>query len=244
MRLDKFLSTTGMGTRTEVKQLIKKKRVTVNGIVAKNAKQQVDEQNDVIQLDDHCIQFQRFYYYVLHKPQGVITATTDKTQRTVMDLFAAEDYQSDLFPVGRLDKDTTGLLLITNNGQLAHELLAPKKHVPKVYEALIEGIVTSKEVEQFAAGLTLNGDELAKPAQLEIVQTYGQNTHIRLTIHEGKFHQVKRMFKAVGMKVLRLHRTQMASLVLPPALKEGDYRKLTKDEQEALFADITRAIDG
>lgn len=235
MRLDKFLSTMGLGTRTEVKQLIKQKQVLVNGTLCQSPKEQIDENTDVITVGNEVIQYKPFYYYVMNKPAGVITATEDKAQRTVMDLLTSEDCRRDLFPVGRLDKDTTGLLVLTNDGVLAHELLAPKKHIAKVYEALVQGVVTEKEIQQFAVGLTIDGDEQVSPAQLEVIQIDGDQSLIHLTIHEGKFHQVKRMFKAVGMKVLTLHRLKMGDFSLPNDVPLGKYRPLTHEEEQLLI---------
>lgn len=234
MRIDKYLSHSTSTSRQEVKRWIKKGEICVNGEVVKSAKQQIDERQDTVLLSGQPLVYQSDYYYMMYKPAGVITATCDVKQRTVMDVLQDKDRRSDLFPVGRLDKDTTGLLLLTNNGPLAHDLLAPKKHVDKIYEALIEGIVTDKEVDCFKAGISLDGQQL-QPAQLEIVQRIGNDkTFVRLNIHEGKFHQVKRMFQSVGMKVLKLHRIQMGLLTLDPSLKPGDYRPLTEGEIQQL----------
>lgn len=229
MRLDKMLSHLGLGSRKDVKQLLKDKRVMVNGEVVKNGKLQVDEVNDEVVVDGKAMTYQAEHYILLHKPQGVITATEDKSARTVMDCLSEKDRVKGLFPVGRLDKDTTGLLLLTTNGALAHELLSPKKHVEKEYQALIDGVVTEKEIEQFKEGLILDGGDQTQPAKLMVDKVEGHHSEIRLIIHEGKFHQVKRMFQAVGMKVLRLHRLRMGSLVLD-GLKVGDYRLLTEEE--------------
>lgn len=234
MRIDKYLSHMTQASRQEVKQWLKKGRVCVNGQIIKSAKQHIDEIKDVISVDGHDILYQSEYYYMMHKPAGVITATQDNEHRTVMDLLDDSDKRMDLFPVGRLDKDTTGLLLITNNGTIAHELLAPKKHVDKVYEALIDGVVMQEEITKFANGMELDG-VLLQPAQLEIVQQVDErHTFIRLTIHEGKFHQVKRMFQSVGMHVDRLHRTQMGPLKLDSQLQPGMYRPLTENEIKQL----------
>lgn len=234
MRIDKYLSHSTSASRQEVKRWLKKGEVCVNGEVVKSAKQQINECQDMVLLAGQPLVYQSEYYFMMYKPAGVITATCDDRQRTVMDVLSEKDWRSDLFPVGRLDKDTTGLLLLTNNGPLAHDLLAPKKHVAKIYEALIEGTVTDKEVDCFKAGISLDGQRL-QPAQLEIIQFIGDNqTFIRLNIHEGKFHQVKRMFQAVGMRVLKLHRVQMGSLKLDSSLQPGDYRPLTEEEIQQL----------
>ena len=197
-------------------------------------------------MDGLKIPYQKYLYYVLNKPAGVITATTDSRDRTVLDLLG-EDRRKDLFPVGRLDKDTEGLLLITNDGPLAHRLLSPRKHVDKCYYAKVRGEVTGEDVEQFAQGLFLAGlgeekEEKTMPARLEILKTAsaagkeapGIVSEILLTIQEGKFHQVKRMFQAVGKEVLYLKRLSMGSLKLDPELAPGQYRELTKEEMERL----------
>ncbi|MFD2307048.1 pseudouridine synthase [Enterococcus termitis] len=236
MRLDKFLADAGIGSRKEVKQLLKKNLVTVNDRLVKDGKTQVDEYADSVFFAGEQVAYQRFYYYLLHKPQGVISATEDKRDQTVIDLLKEEDYREDLFPVGRLDKDTEGLLLLTNDGQLAHQLLSPKKHVDKEYFAEIEGLVTEADVQQFAAGFALTNGEQVKPSELWIKATDERNetSEIHLIIQEGKFHQVKRMFEAVGKKVTYLKRLRMGSLVLEEELALGAYRPLTETELQEL----------
>lgn len=233
MRLDKFLSQTGFGSRKEAKALLKKKVVAVNGELARDGKQRINIEKDLISVQGEVVTYQEYYYYMLNKPQGVISATEDKSQRTVLDLLKIEDYRTDLFPVGRLDKDTVGLLLITNDGALAHELLSPKKHVDKTYIAKIEGKVTNEDVQIFACGLQLANQEQCQPAQLTILDSEHlpeTQTLISLVIQEGKFHQVKRMFEAVNKKVISLKRTKMGPIQLDEALKEGQYRALTDHE--------------
>lgn len=180
--------------------------------------------------------YQKFYYYLLHKPQGVVSATEDARDQTVIDLLKEEDYRTDLFPVGRLDKDTEGLLLLTNDGQLAHRLLSPKKHVDKEYFAEIEGLVTEEDVQIFASGFALTNDEQVKPSKLLIdeINEANQTSKIRLVIQEGKFHQVKRMFEAVDKRVVYLKRLRMGSLVLDEQLPLGAYRPLTETELQEL----------
>ncbi|WP_418540619.1 pseudouridine synthase, partial [Massilistercora timonensis] len=242
MRLDKYLAEMGEGTRQEVKAFIRKGRVMVGGVPVKKPEAKVEEGKDQVTLDGREIPYQKYLYYMLNKPAGVITATTDSRDRTVLDLLG-EDRRKDLFPVGRLDKDTEGLLLITNDGPLAHRLLSPKKHVDKCYYAKVRGEVTGEDVEQFAQGLFLAGlgeekEEKTMPARLEILKTVstggeedpGFVSEILLTIQEGKFHQVKRMFQAVGKEVLYLKRLSMGSLKLDPELAPGQYRELTKEE--------------
>ena len=246
MRLDKYLAEMGEGTRQEVKAFIRKGRVMVNGVPVKKPEAKVEEGKDQVTLDGRKIPYQKYLYYMLNKPAGVITATTDSRERTVLDLLG-EDRRKDLFPVGRLDKDTEGLLLITNDGPLAHRLLSPRKHVDKCYYAKVRGEVTGEDVEQFAQGLFLAGlgeekEEKTMPARLEILKTApaagkedpGFVSEILLTIQQGKFHQVKRMFQAVGKEVLYLKRLSMGSLKLDPELAPGQYRELTKEEMERL----------
>ena len=231
MRLDKCLSNMGIGTRSEVKGYIKKGRVTVNGERAKGPEQKVEETKDQIAFDGQLVGFCDMQYLMLHKPAGVVTATEDKREKTVLDLLESP-IKKQLFPVGRLDKDTEGLLLITNDGPLAHELLSPKKHVNKMYYAKIAGKVTKEDVEAFSKGLDL-GDFTTMPAQLEII-TSGEVSEIQVTICEGKFHQVKRMFEKVGKKVLYLKRISMGNLRLDEQLAAGEYRALTEEELAAL----------
>ncbi|MDH6363401.1 16S rRNA pseudouridine516 synthase [Enterococcus sp. PF1-24] len=234
MRLDKFLAEVGLGSRKEVKQLIKKKCVTVNEKIVTSDKFQVSETNDVIKYEGELLQYQAFFYYLLHKPAGVITATKDAQQQTVMDLLP-EVWREGLFPVGRLDKDTEGLLLITNDGELAHQLLSPKKHVEKEYYARVAGVMTAEDVATFAAGIELS-EVLLQPADLKIlkVDEAAEISEITLIIHEGKFHQVKRMVHAVGKEVTYLKRLRMGSLVLDEALALGEYRELTEEEVKGL----------
>ncbi|MBO0468185.1 pseudouridine synthase [Enterococcus plantarum] len=236
MRLDKFLAETGVGSRKEAKQLLKKNLVTVNDEIVKDGKTQIDEKQDIIKFAGEELTYQKYYYYLLHKPQGVISATEDKWDQTVIDLLKDEDYREDIFPVGRLDKDTEGLLLLTNDGQLAHQLLSPKKHVDKEYFAIIQGIVTEEDIRHFAAGFALTDKEQVKPSELiiESVDETNEQSKIRLTIQEGKFHQVKRMFEAVDKKVVYLKRLRMGSLWLDEELILGEYRTLTEEELEKL----------
>lgn len=236
MRLDKFLADVGIGSRKEVKQLLKKNLVTVNGILVKDGKMQVNEEKDAIIFAGEELVYQRFFYYMLHKPKGVISATEDKWDQTVVDLLSESDFRQDIFPVGRLDKDTEGLLLLTNDGQLAHQLLSPKKHVDKEYFATVKGIVSSEDMSYFAKGFPLDNGEMVKPSQLfiESIDESNQFSDIRLIIQEGKFHQVKRMFEAVDKKVIYLKRLRMGSLWLDSQLTIGNYRPLTVEELDQL----------
>lgn len=224
-----------IGSRKEVHKLIKAGLVSVNGKIVKTPKEKVKE-TDVVEVNGQKITYQQYHYFLLNKPKGVLSATEDLHQKTVIDLLEVKDQYKDLAPVGRLDKDTTGLLLITNDGQLNHELLAPNKHVDKVYQALIAGQVTIDTVATFASGMKLKDGTVLKSAKLEIldVDESKDQSKIRITIKEGKYHQIKRMFGAVGMKVLKLDRLQMGSLQLDPQLKRGHYRELTEEELSAL----------
>ncbi len=230
-RLDKFLVEMSVASRSTIKDMAKKGRITVNGQIVKASDTKIDESADVVAVDGQVIAFSSTEYFMLNKPAGVITATLDKKARTVLDLLD-ERTRNDLFPVGRLDKDTEGLLLITNDGDLAHRLLAPKKHVDKVYYADIRGVVTDEHIRQFASGLTLSDGTAVMPGELVIldVDSTAGTSSIRLTIHEGKFHQVKRMFEAVGTEVTYLKRLSMGPLSLDEKLSPGEYRRLTDEE--------------
>lgn len=232
MRLDKFLAEVGIGSRKEVKVLIKKGQIKVNGEVIKSDKFQVKEFDDHITYLDEPLVYQKDFYYVLNKPAGVISATQDNYEQTVMDLLSDEDYRDDLFPVGRLDKDTEGLLILTNDGKLAHQLLSPKKHVEKEYFAKIKGVMTKEDIDNFARGIVIDKGEQTLPAQLLIdsVDQEEETSTIRLILHEGKFHQVKRMVQAVGKEVTYLKRLRMGGFILPETLDNGEYRELTEAE--------------
>lgn len=241
MRLDKFLVEMKKGSRSEVKKLIKSGRVTVDGRTVREPEQKFDPERAQISLDGQTVSYASFEYFMLNKPQGVVSATEDRRFQTVVDLIG-DARRKDLFPAGRLDIDTEGLLLITNDGQLAHQLLSPKKHVDKVYFARVEGILPSDVKEQFAKGLTLDGDVKTLPARLELLKE-GPVSEVRLTIHEGKFHQVKRMFEAVGCRVIYLKRLSMGSLVLDETLAPGEYRRLTDDELCALKGEEVSSLE-
>lgn len=232
MRLDKFLAEVGIGSRKEVKVLIKKGQIKVNEEVIKSDKFQVKEFDDQITYLDEPLVYQKDFYYVLNKPAGVISATQDNYEQTVMDLLSDEDYREDLFPVGRLDKDTEGLLILTNDGKLAHQLLSPKKHVEKEYFAKVKGVMTEEDIDSFARGLVIDKGEQTLPAQLFIdsVDHEEETSTIRLILHEGKFHQVKRMVQAVGKEVTYLKRLRMGGFLLPGSLDNGEYRQLTEAE--------------
>ena len=232
IRLDKYLADMGMGTRSELKKMIRSGRVQIDGVPVKKPEEKVDIESQTVTLDGKNVAYQTMEYYMLHKPSGVVSATKDKKEKTVLDLIEGQK-RKDLFPVGRLDKDTEGLLLITNDGTLAHRLLAPGKHVDKVYYAKIDGKVTKEDVIRFSEGVDIGDEDLTLPAKLEIL-TSAEESQILLTIQEGRFHQVKRMFESVGKNVTYLKRMSMGSLILDENLKKGEYRPLTKEEIEKL----------
>lgn len=232
IRLDKYLADMGVGTRAEVKKYVRQGKVKIDGRVVKSPEEKIDVEIQTVSYLDQKVTYETFEYYMLNKPAGVISAATDTREKTVVDLIE-EKKRKDLFPVGRLDKDTEGLLLITNDGELAHRLLSPKRHVDKVYYAKVKGVVTEKDVKAFSEGVSLGHGEMAKPAALEIL-TSDEISEIRLTIQEGKFHQVKRMFQSVGKEVVYLKRLSMGTLVLDESLPLGAYRRLTREEIEQL----------
>lgn len=233
IRLDKYLADMGIGTRQEVKRYIRQGRVSIDGIPAKSPETKIEEKARKITFDGREVDYADYEYYMLNKPSGVVSATEDARYTTVVDLIR-DKKRKDLFPVGRLDKDTEGLLLITNDGQLSHRLLSPRKHVDKTYYAQVAGRVTKEDAEAFREGVNIGTEEKeewTRPGVLEILKSE-EVSEIRLTIQEGKYHQVKRMFQAVGKEVLYLRRESMGSLKLDETLKPGEYRPLTKKELE------------
>lgn len=233
IRLDKYLADMGLGTRSQIKEAIKKGKVSVNDIIIKKSELKVNPDIDIIIYENQSVSYIEWEYIMLHKPAGVLSATRDKNTPTVLDLLKNKK-RKDLFPVGRLDKDTEGLLLITNDGLLAHQLLSPKKHVAKCYYAKIRGYLTEDMIKKFQAGLELEDGFLTLPAELKILSTAKEESEAEVTIYEGKFHQVKRMFQAVGTEVIYLKRLSMGTLHLDPNLEKGEYRNLTKIEIECL----------
>ncbi len=231
MRLDKYLTNMGIGSRTQVKELIRKGKIKVNNEVVKKPELHIDEEQDIVQLDGLDLDYNKFYYYMLNKPAGVLTAVSDNNCKTVLDLLDVTPKKG-LFPVGRLDKDTEGLLIITNNGPLSHELLSPNKHVDKTYYVELNGNLVEADIETFKNGLDIGEKNLTKPAKLEIIED-GNKAYI--TITEGKYHQVKRMFAAIGLTVTYLKRMTMGPIKLDENLKPGEYRKLTEKEVELLI---------
>lgn len=234
MRLDKLLSNMGFGTRKEVKQLMKKGAVQVNAVAVKDAALHVDPVKDEVTVLGQKVVYKEFMYLMMNKPQGVLSATEDKRDQTVIDLLDEEYNIFEMFPVGRLDKDTEGFLLLTNDGKLAHNLLSPKKGVPKTYYAHIDGIVTEEDTNQFSEGVILDDGYETKPGQLRILKS-ADISEIELTITEGKYHQVKRMFEAVGKQVVYLKRLSMGPLSLDESLALGSYRELTEEELQQLM---------
>lgn len=234
MRIDKMLANLGYGSRKDVKKLLKDGVVKVNDKLVKDAKEHVNPEEDVVTLFGEVVEYKEFIYLMMNKPPGVVSATEDHYERTVVDLLEMEDAIFSPFPVGRLDKDTEGLLLLTNDGQLSHRLLSPKKHVPKTYFAVIDQEVSEEDVTAFKKGVMLDDGYVTKPGELTILKT-GLRSDIELTITEGKFHQVKRMFEAVGKKVLYLKRISMGPLELDETLELGEYRELTEQEIKSLL---------
>ena len=262
MRLDKYLADMSVGTRSDIKKNIRAGLVSVDGNVIKDPGFKVDEGASVT-FQGRSVSFEKLQYFMLYKPAGVISATEDKNQKTVIDLLG-EEKRKDLFPVGRLDKDTEGLLLITNDGDLAHRLLSPTKHVDKCYFAKVSGIVDEDDIKAIAEGIDIGTDEkpeITRPAKLELINVtkdldagdslrdeelkddhseqyqseYSEYSEVYITIHEGKYHEIKRMFQKVGKEVLYLKRLTMGTLTLDESLQPGEYRRLTEEELRDLM---------
>lgn len=227
MRLDKFLCEMNVGTRSQVKNLIRRGLATVNGRAAGDAGLKIDESNDSVCVQGRVLEYRKFVYYMLNKPAGVVSATRDNTEDTVVSLLGSD---RDIFPVGRLDKDATGLLILTDDGELAHRLLAPKRHVDKVYRVHVEHPLSDEEKLRLEQGVDIGDDTPTLPARVEILS----ETELFLTIHEGRFHQVKRMLRAVDNQVLSLQRVRFGGLDLDETLKPGEYRELTEREVQGL----------
>ncbi|MCC0700270.1 rRNA pseudouridine synthase [Clostridioides sp. ZZV15-6383] len=228
-RIDKILSNLGYGSRSEIKKYCKQGSVVVNGSEVSNPGTQVDTENDEILFNGEEVIYREYIYLMMNKPDGYVSATTDKYDPTVLDLIDLSYLAFEPFPVGRLDKDTEGLLVLTNDGKLSHRVLSPKKHVPKTYYAKIDGVVTEEDVKAFLEGVVLDDGYKTMPSQLNILKS-DDESEIELTIHEGKFHQVKRMFESVGKKVVYLKRLSMGNLKLDESLELGEYRELTDEE--------------
>lgn len=232
MRLDKFLKENGICTRSESKKILKNGLVKVNGIVIKNSDYKVDENKDEIVFNGNLIKYEQFVYIMINKPAGYLSATEDRNQKTILDLIPEYNYKN-LFPFGRLDKDSVGLLIISNDGALAHELLSPKKHVDKKYYLRIKGKLAASDVEKFNKGITLEDGYVCKSAKLEILSS-SDISECYVTISEGKFHQLKRMFKMIEKEVVYLKRISFGKINLDENLKEGEYRLLSEEEVKIL----------
>lgn len=233
MRLDKYLADSSEYTRSEVKNLIKKGQVTVNRNIIKDPGYIVDEDNDICTLGGTVVEFHKYHYIMLYKPEGYVCSSDEKGQHSILELID-EPYRDRLFPIGRLDKDTTGLLILTDDGPLSHKLLAPKKHVDKEYEIISKEPVTGEMIERFSEGIDIGDEKLTLPAVLKITD---DEYHSNIILHEGRYHQIKRMFEACGNLVLSLNRIRMKNLLLDPKLKRGEYRALTQYETEGLKND-------
>lgn len=233
MRLDKYLADCGAGTRKEIKKLIRSGAVTVDGDLVKNPEYKIDENAAQVTLDGRQMIYKKYVYLMLNKPAGYISATWDKEKPVVTDLVPEEYSHYDVFPVGRLDIDTVGLLVMTNDGALAHRLTSPVHHVPKTYFAEVDGCLGEEDIEVFSRPMDL-GDFVAKPAELTIISGTEDKSCAEVVIAEGKFHQIKRMFEKVGRKVIYLKRTAMNNLPLDETLGEGDMRELSVEELELL----------
>lgn len=229
-RLDKVLSNLGYGSRKEIKQVVKKGLVKVNNEIVKDNGLQINPEKDEISINGEVIYYREHIYLMMNKPAGVVSATFDGRDETVVDLLDIDHQVFQPFPVGRLDKDTVGLLLLTNDGDLNHRLISPKFHVDKVYYAKIDKVVTDKDVVAFSKGVTLDDGYKCKEGKLEILSSDEDGSEVLITIQEGKYHQVKRMFEAVGKTVVYLRRMKFGGLDLDETLEEGQYRELTEDE--------------
>ncbi|MFR4998750.1 MAG: pseudouridine synthase [Clostridium paraputrificum] len=229
-RLDKIISNLGYGSRKEIKALVKKGLVKVDGEVVKDNGLLIDPEKSVININGEDLFYREYIYLMMNKPDGVISATYDNREETVIDLLEVEHQVFNPFPVGRLDKDTVGLLLLTNDGELNHRLISPKWHADKVYYAKIDKAVDEKDIEAFKNGITLDDGYKCKEGKLEIISSSNEGSEVMVTIQEGKYHQVKRMFEALGKTVVYLKRTEFGGLSLDQELEEGEYRELTEDE--------------
>lgn len=239
MRLDKLLADAGAGTRSQVKEYIRKGQVSVNGEICRKPEQKIREESDQVCCSGQPVRYTRYQYYLLHKPRGVITATEDPREKTVLDLLYGVN-TAHISPVGRLDKDTEGLLLLTNDGELAHRLLSPRHHVDKCYLVRTVSPVSAQALQALEQGVDIGDEKLTMPAKARLKE----DGDLLLTIQEGRYHQVKRMLRAVGNEVIYLKRLSFGSLTLPEDLKAGEFRALTTEEQEKLRHDVSGNITG
>ena len=233
-RIDKILSNLGHGTRKEVKALLKKGKVEIDGIIASDSAMKIDPDKAVIKVSGEEINYRKYIYLIMNKPAGVVSATVDNHDETVIDLLDEQYHAFNPFPIGRLDKDTVGLLLITNDGELNHKLIAPKNHVDKVYYAEINKFIDAKDITTFKNGVVIDDGYKCMPAILEVLNANDDGSEVMVTIQEGKFHQVKRMFESVDKKVVFLRRISFGPLKLDESLCEGQYRELSEEEINSL----------
>lgn len=234
-RLDKILVSQNVGTRKEVQELIKKGNVKIDNTIQKKYDIKIDPEINTIKVCGEILNFRRYMYIMMNKPSGVISASNDLRQKTVIDLVPKELYRRKLFPAGRLDIDTEGLIILTDDGIFSHKMLSPVKKVYKLYEAYIDNVISQDNIIQFKEGIVFNTGEKCLPAELKLLKQDGKNSLVEIKICEGKFHQVKKMFLSIGMKVLHLKRTQIGSLRLDKSLKPGECRELTPQELELIF---------
>lgn len=231
VRLDKYIADTGVASRREAKELIKAGRVRIDSAIAASAEQKIDPEVSTVYIDGQSIEYKKNRYIMMNKPNGVLSATEDKGQQTVIDLLPETLRKQELFPVGRLDKDTTGLLLLTNDGVFSHSIISPRRHVAKVYRAAVTGVLDESDIRAFEEGIVLADGTECMPAKLEI-----ERPSVGLaTVYEGKYHQVRRMFAARGKHVTALHRLSIGGLHLDPSLKSGQFRELSREEIDSIF---------
>lgn len=233
-RLDKVLSNLGYGSRKEVKELIKDGRIEIDGKLAKDSNIKIDPEKCEIKVSGEIVNYRKYIYLMMNKPDGVVSATYDKYDETVIDLIDEEYKAFDPFPVGRLDKDTVGLLILTNDGELNHRLISPKYHVDKIYYAEIDKKVDERDVKAFEKGVVLDDGYKCMSAKLEILEAGEHGSEVKITIQEGKFHQVKRMFNSVGKNVVFLKRIKFGLIELDENLQEGEYKELSNEEINVL----------
>lgn len=234
VRLDKFLSNAGIGSRSQVRDYIKFRRVWVDGVPCIKADTKIDKEKNVVTFDKRVVSYDEFVYIILNKPKGVISATEDEKEKTVIDLLNEKYKKMKLFPVGRLDKDTVGLLILSNDGRFAHNTLSPKKHIEKSYYAHINGEITEEHIKEFEKGVVISGGYKCLPAKLSIEYSAENFSKVNITIKEGKYHQIKRMFEAFGRKVVYLKRTSFDDIILDETLKEGEYRLANEEEMKVI----------
>ncbi len=231
VRLDKLIADSGIASRREAKELVKKGKVRVDNSIAASAEMKVDPEHSDIYIDGLLIDYKKNRYIMMNKPNGVLSATEDAGQKTVVDLLPDSLKKQELFPVGRLDKDTTGLLLLTNDGSFSHSITSPRRHIAKVYRAAVSGVLDESDIEAFREGITLSDGTKCMSAGLEI-----ERPSVGLaTVYEGKYHQVKRMFASRGKHVTALHRLSIGGLRLDPTLKAGEFRELSEEEKKIIF---------